>query len=212
MGLFSMKFLVAVTICLVLSAGAQANFLDQLKQTFSSVGQALKTTATGVLEQGKVLGGQLLTQLQTQGTQLLGQAAQCLEPPQNSIVTEHNECNEQSAINQERFGLLGHNEVPVNQLIIHFLGHNDVHVNQLLNHTLEHTGHALTDTVTNVQNAFNTHFGHFTHDLQTHLANMELSGHHLGEHGANALSALQNLLAQSLAQHQVQTNDLVPEQ
>ncbi|MFG1580540.1 hypothetical protein ACDT15_13985, partial [Staphylococcus aureus] len=38
----------------------------------------MKTTATGVLEQGKVLGGQLLNQLQTQGTQLLGQAAQSL--------------------------------------------------------------------------------------------------------------------------------------
>lgn len=72
-----MKFLVAVTICLVLSAGAQANFLDQLKATFSGVGDALKQTATGVLEQGKVLGTQLLGQLQTQGTQLLGQAAQC---------------------------------------------------------------------------------------------------------------------------------------
>merc|ERR1712179_529115 len=63
----SMKFLVAVTICLVLSAGAQANFFDDLKATFSGVGSALKTTATGVLEQGKV-----------HGTQLLGQAAQSL--------------------------------------------------------------------------------------------------------------------------------------
>ncbi|KAJ8309827.1 hypothetical protein KUTeg_011692 [Tegillarca granosa] len=73
-----MKFLAAVTICLVLSAGAQANFLDDLKTSLSGVGDAFKQTFSGVVEQGKTLGTQLLGQLSQQGTQLLGQAAQSL--------------------------------------------------------------------------------------------------------------------------------------
>jgi len=73
-----MKFLAAVTICLVLSAGAQASFLDDLKSSLGGVGDAFKQTFSGVVEQGKTLGTQLLGQLQTQGTQLLGQAAQSL--------------------------------------------------------------------------------------------------------------------------------------
>lgn len=71
-----MKFLAAVTICLVLSAGAQASFLDDLKTSLGGVGDAFKQTFSGVVEQGKQLGTQLLGQLSSQGTQLLGQAAQ----------------------------------------------------------------------------------------------------------------------------------------
>jgi len=281
-----MKFLVAVTICLVLSAGAQANFFDDLKATFSGVGSALKTTATGVLEQGKVLGTQLLGQLQTQGTQLLGQAAQSL------LLNTMNALQSQPSTKRGLFDLLQNTvsevqnvfgagvqqmgglfhaalgklqtlsgnleSLSVDQLknqvdsvlgahknllssVVDQVSHSvaqkltavasgskrDTALYQkvhdglshllhshgdLLQQTLEHTGHALTDGATNVQNAFNTHFGHFSQDLQSQLANMQLSGHHLTEHGGNALTALQNLLAEAMGQHQVQTLEVKPEQ
>ncbi|KAJ8309829.1 hypothetical protein KUTeg_011694 [Tegillarca granosa] len=65
-----MRIAVALTICLVLATGSQANFLDSLKDTFSKLGSAVQTTFSAVGQQAGVLGTQLLEQLKQQGGQL----------------------------------------------------------------------------------------------------------------------------------------------
>ncbi|MFG1533460.1 hypothetical protein ACDT24_14385, partial [Staphylococcus aureus] len=188
------------------------NTVDEVKQVFGAGVQQMGGLFQAALGKLQTLSGNLeplsVDQIKQQVDTVLGTHKQLLDSVINQVS---------HAVAQKLTALTGQVKTKRSTLDLYQKVHDGMsqflHTHcDLLHQTLEHTGHALTDTVTNVQNAFNTHFGHFTHDLQTQLANMELSGHHLGEHGANALSALQNLLAQSLAQHQVQTNDLVPEQ
>lgn len=61
-------------LCLV--AGSQANFFDDLKQTFQNVGHALSTTVHAVGDQAKVVGTNLLAVAAEQGKQLASQALQ----------------------------------------------------------------------------------------------------------------------------------------
>lgn len=69
-----MKFAVVLLLCL--TAGSQASFFDDLKNTFSSIGHALTNTAHAVGDQAKVVGQNLLNTAAEQGKQLASQALQ----------------------------------------------------------------------------------------------------------------------------------------
>lgn len=72
----TMKVLVALTVCLLITSGCQANFLDSLKSTLSGIGDAFKLTFSQVGEQAKQVGQGLLETLKQHGTNLASQALQ----------------------------------------------------------------------------------------------------------------------------------------
>lgn len=55
--------LVTLTVCLLITSGCQANFLDSLKSTLSGIGDAFKLTFSQVGEQAKQVGQGLLETL-----------------------------------------------------------------------------------------------------------------------------------------------------
>ena len=69
---------IAFLLVLCLAAGSQASFLDDLKNTFQNLGNALTNTFHAVGDQAKVVGTNLLSAAKEQGTQLASQALQSM--------------------------------------------------------------------------------------------------------------------------------------
>ncbi|XP_060083972.1 uncharacterized protein LOC132563235 [Ylistrum balloti] len=73
-----MKLLVAITVCLALTCTTQGSFMDDLKLSFSHIGDAFTQTFHQMGQQATDVGNQLLNQAAEQGKQLLGQTAHSL--------------------------------------------------------------------------------------------------------------------------------------